>query len=104
MTSNSRVAPRAASYREQSVEELSVAFKGNSKILGGRFFSATPVLFEARTRLCEAVCQLFDNIRHQAVRFLDAVFGIVDEACLDVVPPRTEFSELAVGEKGPVSG
>jgi hypothetical protein len=94
----------SASYREQSVEELSVAFKGDSKILGGRFFTATPLLFEARTRLGEAVCQLFDHIRHQAVRLLDAVLGVVDEAGLDIDPPRAKFGKLVIGEKRSFSG
>lgn len=89
-------------HREQSLEEVSVALEGDPKILGRSVFAATPPLFEARTRFCEAGRKLVDDVGHQPVCLLDAVFGIVDETRLDAVPTRTESRELIIGEKRPL--
>jgi hypothetical protein len=37
----------AVSHREQSVEEVAVAFEGHPKVLGGGLFAAPLLLFEA---------------------------------------------------------
>src|SRR5215212_1459831 len=73
-----------ASNREQTVEEFSIAFKSDAEIFGRRLFAATPLLFETRTRLCEAAYELPDDIRDQPIRFLHAISGVVDETGLDI--------------------
>src|SRR4051812_34720998 len=62
-----------ASNREQTVEEFSIAFQSDAKIFGRRLFATTPLLFETRTRLCEATDELSDDIRNQPICFLDAI-------------------------------
>ena len=87
------------SHREQPLEEIAVAPQGETKVFGGRLFATSPLFLEPRTRFGESNRELVDHIRHQAVRFVDAFFGIVDESRLHVVPARTKTGELIVGEQ-----
>ena len=91
------------SHREQPLEEIAVAPQGETKVFGGRLFATSPLFLEPRTRFGESNRELVDHIRHQAVRFVDAFFGIVDESRLHVVPARTKTGELIVGEQRSLS-
>ena len=88
-----------ASNREQTVEEFSVAFQSDAEILGRRLFAAAPLLFETRTRLCEATDELPDDIRDQSIRFLHAISGVVDKTGLNISPTHTQPITLRIGEQ-----
>jgi hypothetical protein len=88
-----------ASNREQTVEEFSIAFQSDAEIFGRRLFAATPLLFETRTRLCEATDELSDDIRDQPICFLDAISRVVDKAGLNVIPTHTQPVTLLIAEQ-----
>ena len=94
-----RICVLPVSHREQPREEIAVAPQGETKVFGGRLFATSPLFLEPRTRFGESNRELVDHIRHQAVRFVDAFFGIVDESRLHVVPARAKTGELIVGEQ-----
>jgi hypothetical protein len=87
------------SHREQALEELAITLQGDTKILGRGLLAASPLLLESRTRLSEAAGELFDDIGDEAVGFLNALAGIVDETGLHVVPACTESGQMVVGEE-----
>jgi hypothetical protein len=87
------------SHGEQALEELAITLQGDTKILSRGLLAASPLLLESRTRLTEAAGELFDDIGDEAVGFLNALAGIVDETGLHVVPACTETGQMVVGEE-----
>jgi len=94
----------AVSHREQPVEEVAVTPQGETEVFGGGLFATGPLILEPCTRFGEAVREPVDQIGHQAIRFMDALFGIVDESRLHIVPARAKTRELVVGEQRSLSG
>jgi hypothetical protein len=79
----------AQSHGEQSFEEFPVAGECDPQVFGGRFFAATPLVFQARTCLGEPRRKSCHDVGDETVGLLDARSGIVDESGLDFVPSRT---------------
>ncbi len=84
---------------QESVEEVAVALQRDAKVFSGRFLAARPLIFQPGPRLREVRRQLFDRRRHQSVGTLYAFARIVDEACLDIIPPVAKVSEIVFAEK-----
>ena len=89
----------SALYSQESVEEVAIALQRDAKVFSGRFLAARPLIFQPGPSLREARRQLFDRRRHQSVGTLHAFARVIDEACLHVVPPVAEVSEIVFAEK-----
>ena len=89
---------------QKSVEKVAVALERETKVFGGRFLAARPLVLEPGPGLREARGQLFDRRRHQPVSPLHAFARIIDEARLHVVPPVAKVGQIVFGEKSGATG
>lgn len=88
-----------SSGREQTVEERSIALKGDSKILSRDFVAPVPLTFQPFSLLREGISQPLHEFSHERVRFLDSASRLIDEAALNFLPPASNVARLLISEE-----
>src|SRR5438128_3514800 len=83
---------------QESVEESAVALQGDTQIFGGNVVSPAPLAFQFRPFSGEAIRQMLDHFCNQRVCLLDRSARLINEASLNLRPPRSEAACFLFGE------
>ena len=70
--------------------------QGDPQILGRNLLALNQLRLKFRTLLSECLGELSHDLGDQQIGLFDRPSGLVDEACLDLQPPRPEFLGRAV--------